>query len=602
MMPRLAWMLVFVMAGCNGLDIRSQSPETSDEEAGGSTRLIGDMTVPFGLYPVQAESVALVTNLPGTGSNPAPSPERAELIEDMQRRGVINPNQVLASPTTDLVLVQGWLRPGIQKGDRFDIEVRVQSRSENRGLRGGWLMSTRLRQLAVLGGSLHEGSLMALAEGAILVDPSAETGDIERSRGRVLGGGVSLIDRELGLVIRPGYQNVLYSQRIGDAINRRFHSFTQGVQEGVAKPKTEDFITLAVHPRYKDNIERYMRVIRALPLSEAPRQEAARLKLLERQLLDPITASSASIRLEALGNKGTPILLKGLESPEAEVRFYSAEALAYLDESAAAEPLGVLARDVPAFRAFALAALSAMDDYSAYDALVALLPSPSAETRYGAFRALWAMNPNDALVRGEQANDQFSYHVLDVEGPPMIHFTRSYRAELVLFGAEQRFSTPLLLDAGAEILVKSIDDEHVSVTRFAVDQRDEKRVVSPRVDDVIRAIIELGGSYPDVVQALQQAKAENKLASRLEIDAIPKAGRRYWRDGADEPATEGEGQPPAEQDPLDQVAVSTPLSELFAPPQTADEGVVRASYETEAPPEKPGPVRAFFGKMMGREE
>ena len=51
----------------------------------------------------------------------------------------------------------------------------------------------------------------------------------------------------------------------------------------------------------------------------------------------------------------------------------------------------------PAFRAFALAALSAMDDMAAYDALDQLLEVPSAETRYGAFRALWAMNPQDDL-------------------------------------------------------------------------------------------------------------------------------------------------------------------------------------------------------------
>ncbi len=58
-------------------------------------------------------------------------------------------------------------------------------------------------------------------------------------------------------------------------------------------------------------------------------------------------------------------------------------------------------------------------------------------------------------------------------------------------------------------------------------EADQKRVVSTRVDDVIRAIVELGGTYPDVVQALQEAKAAGCLEGRFEIDALPEAGRTY---------------------------------------------------------------------------
>jgi len=38
---------------------------------------------------------------------------------------VDNPNEVLMSPNTSLVLVRGFLRPGTQEGDRFDVEVRI---------------------------------------------------------------------------------------------------------------------------------------------------------------------------------------------------------------------------------------------------------------------------------------------------------------------------------------------------------------------------------------------------------------------------------------------------------------------------------------------
>ena len=58
------------------------------------------------------------------------------------------------------------------------------------------------------------------------------------------------------------------------------------------------------------------------------------------------------------------------------MRFYAAEALAFLDRREAAEPLGQIARDQPAFRVFALAALSTMQDYAAYEQLRDLLARP----------------------------------------------------------------------------------------------------------------------------------------------------------------------------------------------------------------------------------
>ncbi len=130
---------------------------------------------------------------------------------------------------------------------------------------------------------------------------------------------------------------------------------------------------------------------------------------------------------------------------------------------------------------------------------------PSAETRYGAFRALWAMNARDPLVQGETLGG-FNYHVMSTDGPAMIHVTRSFRPEIVIFGHEQSLKTPLAIEAGNNILINASEGEEITISRFVIGQADQKRVVSNKVDDVIRAIVELGGTYPDVVLALQQAK------------------------------------------------------------------------------------------------
>ena len=168
-----------------------------------------------------------------------------------------------------------------------------------------------------------------------------------------------------------------------------------------------------------------------------------------------------------------------------------------------------------------------MRDSSAYDQLRELLGVPSAETRYGAFRALTVMCPDDSLVKGETLGEQFSYHVLDTKGPAMIHVTRNRCAEVVLFGMNQHFLAPLALNAGNRIQVTNTPEGEVSVSKFAPREADQKRVVSNRVDDVIRTVVELGGTYPDVVQAIQEAKAAGCLEGRFEIDALPESGRSY---------------------------------------------------------------------------
>jgi hypothetical protein len=281
--------------------------------------------------------------------------------------------------------------------------------------------------------------------------------------------------------------------------------------------------------------------------------------------------------------------------------------LAFLDEPAAAAPLAQAAREEPAFRAFALAALGAMEDVAAYDELRDLLAVSSAETRYGAFRALWSMNPQDALVRGEQFDTGFSYHVLEAGGPPMIHATRSFRPELVVFGGNQRLKTPLVLEAGRNIMINARSGEEVTVSRFAVGEADEKRIVSTRLDDVIRAVVELGGSYPDVVQMLQQAKESAALEGRFEVDAVPKAGRTYTRarpedgdtealaDADDDDSTSGES-----ASTVDATAViSAPQPDLFGRESPAA-SLPRGDDEAQ-PAKSDPPAEGFFARILNRD-
>jgi flagellar basal body P-ring protein FlgI len=527
---------------------RPQSPDATPNEVNidldptSNTQLISAVAHPYGMHYVKIENVALVTGLAGTGEDPAPSPQRAELLAEMNRRGVDHPNDVLASPDTALVLVRAFLRPGLQAGETFDVEVRVPSRSDATSLRGGMLLETRLTETAVLGGQIRKGHEAALAQGPILVDPSA---DAEKdvalaTRGRVLSGGIATKARKIGLILDHDHQSIRLSQTVAKAVNERFHTYIDGRRMGVATPKTDEFIELAMHPRYRENVSRYMRVARNIAVRESPVQRLERLKLLREQMLDPVTAETAALRLEAIGADAVDILKEAAQSDDAEVRFYAAEALAYLDVTEAVAPLARAAVDEPAFRIAALAALGSMEDGAAAEALFDMLDVRSAETRYGAFRALSLMAPDDPRIRGERLGGKFNYHRLAVGGPPMIHATSSHKPELVLFGEQHELKLPLVLDAGQRILINGLRGGQITVRRFGPNEPRQERVVSTSVDEVVRAVVDLGGDYPDVVQMLQQAKNSGALTSRFRVNALPEPGREFERDrdteaGVEEP-------------------------------------------------------------------
>src|ERR1700692_573445 len=85
----MSWSSLLLACGCSALNVRSQSPEDDAVEMlSKSVQLVGDLAVPFGLNAIQIDSVGLVTGLPGTGSDPPPSPQRSALIAEMQTRGV----------------------------------------------------------------------------------------------------------------------------------------------------------------------------------------------------------------------------------------------------------------------------------------------------------------------------------------------------------------------------------------------------------------------------------------------------------------------------------------------------------------------------------
>jgi hypothetical protein len=110
----------------------------------------------------------------------------------------------------------------------------------------------------------------------------------------------------------------------------------------------------------------------------------------------------------------------------------------------------------------------------------------------------------------------------------MVHITNCKKAEVVLFGADQELKTPLFARAGNNIIVSgSPGSDRITICRFEVGHEDQRKAVSTKVQDVIRAMTEFGATFPDVNQFLVEADHQQNLAGHLEIDALPRAGRTY---------------------------------------------------------------------------
>ena len=344
-------------AGCSTPFLRGNKDRVgldslAAEQDENAVKLVSDYAAPWGLQYKKIEAVALVTNLDHTGSDPPPDGYRSMLLADMQGRDVKKPNDLLASDKTSLVLVTAYLPPAVKKGDPLDVELRVPTKSTTTSLRGGWLMQCRLREMAVVKGRTHTGHEAGLAQGNVVVSSIflGEREKINEVRARVLGGAVAISERKLGLVVHRSDVSIETTSVIGNAVNARFHTFDRGEKKGVAEPKNANFIELLLPTRYRQNMGRFVNVVRAVPLRESAAQRLVRLEQLEQQLMNPETSLKASFALEAIGREGIPTLKKGLASPEVDVRFHAAEALAYLEEPEAAKVLTAAAREEAAFR------------------------------------------------------------------------------------------------------------------------------------------------------------------------------------------------------------------------------------------------------------
>jgi len=578
--------LLLGLVGCAHPQIRTQAADDEEQQDKDlDVRTIGELTSVDNIQPLSVSGVGLVTGLGDTGGSPKIffrtmledqlRKQRPLLEELLRQHRVKTVSELLDLPSTALVLVSGMLPAGSRKGDNLDLEITLPSQSKVTSLRGGtlqdcWLYTyntTRNAGLAVnpefaKPDQLLKGHIVARGRGPLVVGLGDGDEPARVRRAHIWEGGVCLLDRPFCLVLNNDrqFKQVLakavverinkaalsnaVAERINgvfqddahdrqfkrlrelDAVTSQINTKFPGPDLGkgeMAQAVSREVINIKVPYEYRLNPERYLLVVRLIPLRDSTEVQARYRHRLEQMLLDPAKTVRAALRLEALGKDSIFSLKKGLASEHALVRFCCAEALAYLGSPSCGDELARLAHQYEPLRSACLKALASLDEAVCHFKLVELMAEPAPDLRYGAFLALRQLGDRDLQAQADLLNDSFWIHRVVPNAPPLVHLSTTRRAEIVFFGQEPSLVVPVKILAGPEFTITADEgDMNCIVSRFVMQSgKVYRHPCSLRLEEVIRTMAEMGGQYPDVVDLLRKAENRRCLNCSVHVDAIP---------------------------------------------------------------------------------
>lgn len=420
--------------------------------------------------PIRVSAFALVVDLPGTGDGTAPTAVREYIMKELARRGFgsvsrpelqrLTPERVVDDPArrTAIVLVDGFMPPGIRKGESFDVVVSALPDSGVTSLAGGRLYRTELKwgggDPRLPAGPVHTE---AIAEGTIFINPSLmlnpRTGGgdeaaakLSRRQGVIMDGGIATVDQPLILRMRAPQRALI--RQIEFRIDQQF------LDPNVASAKDEAILHLMVPERFRGDWEHFLGVVMNLYIDGTPELLVARARQLAEEALKPdAPLQNISYAWEGMGAVALPAVLP-LMSPEhpQEVQFAAARAAAFIGDPTAQTALVRIAMtEGHRFQTDAVRTLGNLRPTpSVASALRQLLESPSALVRIEAYRVL-ARNRDRVIasvILPEVGRDErFVLDMVPSSRPPLVYATRSGIPRIALIGPAMQLQTPITFTA-----------------------------------------------------------------------------------------------------------------------------------------------------------
>lgn len=495
-------------------------------------RLISEIASSRLMTLSRIENLGLVMNLHGTGGIVNASDQRETMLDVMRRYNVPQPNKLLDDTTTAMVVVFVNIPPAARKNSIHNVGVVKSNHAEATSLQSGWLMRTELNEKNLLEGKVRKGFDFAAAEGAIVTEAqwTGKTDPSASLNGMIIGGAKLIKERPLGIAFSEEFADAVTQAAVLPAINNRFTVFDGQRKDGIATPTRDSYIELKLPQRYEKDPFHFINVVLSLGFAESATRRAERMELCKQQLSEPTTVRSAAWQLEAIGKEAIPILVEALSNPDPEVRFYTAHALAYLNDSRSIPVLKTLAQQQAAFRAMSLTALATVDHHEADNALLELLHVADPETRYGAMLAIRSRDADNPLVTGIPVARTASILQIPSNAPPLVAISLEQQPEIVIFGEPPVLTLPPFMQINPRIVLKLNNQNMATISHFAPDVEDRVTQCKTDLPSLLTGLATVGGSYGDWVSFIRTCSEGGYMTEPFAMNPVPTAGRTYNRE------------------------------------------------------------------------
>lgn len=486
-------------------------------------RLIGEVANSTGMSSRSYDSYAIAASLPGTGGIVRPGAQRDWMLDEMKIRDTENPEAFLDDPSTALVKLRTIASPCNAKGEILDVQVEVSTECTATDLTEGFILESRLSEIAAIKGQLRTGNIMAIASGEVVVLPTCFTrkNELTPLQGVVVGGAKLKQEKPIGLQIESEFRHVIVTKAIEKAINERFFYKDSNKQKLVAEGTSDWYVALSAIPKYRNDPAHFMSIIKCTGFGETSDEQEERLLGCRKLLADPATCRRAAAELEAIGSDAAKqVLLSGLSSTDLQVRFYSAYSLAYLDNKESVPVLTELAHSTPAARALCLVGLVVNEDSSAREALEQLLQDPEPDLRFGAFNAIRTRNPNDMSVKGETIGKNFLF-VQVPSSTPLLAVSLQKQKEVILFGNSIGISLFAPLAPTQLLTLTPVAGDQIKMSKRQSNGETHHVVVASDLVSLLQGFGMLRANYNDVVHSLDKLSMIQALATPVAMHPLP---------------------------------------------------------------------------------
>jgi flagellar basal body P-ring protein FlgI len=425
---------------------------------------VGELAKVAGRELIQVQGYGFVTGLDGTGTKAMPPGLRREILDVMRKRNVYQPEKLLASPNNAVVMVSGWLTPGIADDEHFDLDVRAVPTTDTTSLEGGFLLDCDLTRVAVGRAGEQKSEPLAVGRGSIFVPPASSEDKSKMAGdprvGRILAGGRATKTRHFRLLLdNPSSRTADQMVRL---INTRFPDSATGTED-------PGRVNLAVPKEYQDDKLHFLDLVGAQYLRESADARDARLRLLADTLEAGKDVDRVALSLESFGGAALPHLRRLADQANPTVRFHVGRTLASLQDAYAVIVLEPLALDDQSeFQEMAVEALGKIASGQGQGVLGRALNTRNARVRLAAWQALTRLAPRTFVVHNYA--EKFKLSVVPTKADPFIYIAQTMTPEIAIFG-DVSIRPPVLAET-RRILATAVDGSKTLTVISRLHERD----------------------------------------------------------------------------------------------------------------------------------